>query len=876
MKRFEEQIAFQPAAQSQGFAPVQAPDVTGLLRQQNQSRLQEAKMFADQRMSDLKLEEQSLKYQELLENEEVGRLADFSDSLSKVLVEQAEARNEREEQRGLMLAYTYGMDPQAVVDFEEQEAALQQGTEVAYDEGGRLEANGLSVDGVKTVRGLTGWAKYGYMRGLAERGGAAYGTFFTQAATNLKVNVNGKEFTLAEAATGAERAAAKAAIAEAYMSQYQGMNPALLNKYLFPQMKNWEQQADLEWAESQRKAFEKEKLEVLKDDLYRHAKAGDGEGFMQTINMHKGSFGSRSAAIGHALDQLYDMVSNGLVTDEQLDRVLDHRIKRLDNGQMDSIRNIFERRIKLKDFEKAKRIAKQRELDLDQVDKKKAVADLKKLLQEEAKTETLDGGVPEEFIIRAQQRYNDIMDTTVEWDYLKENFKSDSVVDVEREVELAEQRMRQKGGTPYLTEFEFQSLSGKAQVALQRKYGKNLRVASAGNGIALTEDQSKALDRHLKAYTQTALKGLGLDGTGNYTEQGLFYKEQLEQKFNEYYQSSLAQTGNSAEAFEQARQLTKTYSTDVDEVTAAYKAQHTIKTTTEHKTNESIVKGWQTNGRQNLLTTKVQGLGSDERYVGGGTSPMQQLQTWRLNGGKDKLPSAFVALASQQRGVSAWDVAAAQYRLYNDGEELGIPLVEKNVRKLRPESKLLLVSHQSPGRTSRAALQEGGFSQFANLVGLHESEGYGGYDAMNTGGSGYGYNNRAVGSANSRDVFGRGLSEMTVGEVIQLGYEQKVFAAGRYQFIPETLRMVVQREGVPLNVKFDKNTQDFLFASQVRHRLAVHSAYGNVVQGLRTEWQGLYYASRQRIIDGVEAFKGSPFNNPEYLHPALLTTEEAR
>ena len=63
MKRFEEQIAFQPAAQSQGFAPVQAPDVTGLLRQNNQARLQEAKAFADARMSDLKLEEQALKYQ---------------------------------------------------------------------------------------------------------------------------------------------------------------------------------------------------------------------------------------------------------------------------------------------------------------------------------------------------------------------------------------------------------------------------------------------------------------------------------------------------------------------------------------------------------------------------------------------------------------------------------------------------------------------------------------------------------------------------------------------------------------------------------------------------------------------------------------------
>ena len=39
---------------------------------------------------------------------------------------------------------------------------------------------------------------------------------------------------------------------------------------------------------------------------------------------------------------------------------------------------------------------------------------------------------------------------------------------------------------------------------------------------------------------------------------------------------------------------------------------------------------------------------------------------------------------------------------------------------------------------------------------------------MNTGGSGWGVNNVAHGSANSVNVFGRGLSEMTLGEVMEL------------------------------------------------------------------------------------------------------------
>ena len=74
MKRFESGDVFKPAYQGQGFEPLQVADTTPLLRQNNQARLQEAKMFADQRMTDLKLEEQSLKYQALLEDEQVEQI----------------------------------------------------------------------------------------------------------------------------------------------------------------------------------------------------------------------------------------------------------------------------------------------------------------------------------------------------------------------------------------------------------------------------------------------------------------------------------------------------------------------------------------------------------------------------------------------------------------------------------------------------------------------------------------------------------------------------------------------------------------------------------------------------------------------------------
>ena len=184
------------------------------------------------------------------------------------------------------------------------------------------------------------------------------------------------------------------------------------------------------------------------------------------------------------------------------------------------------------------------------------------------------------------------------------------------------------------------------------------------------------------------------------------------------------------------------------------------------------------------------------------------------------------------------------------------------------------MSHTSPGRTSRAALQEGGINQFADLVGYHESSAHGGYDAMNTGGSGMGYNNRAYGSANSKDVFGKGLSEMTVGEVLQLGREKRIFAAGRYQFIPSTLKTwswIVK--ALTLTLSLIKIPKTFWFASQVRYRLKTHQ-YGGLIQGMRTEWQGLYYASEQQIRSGLEALpEDSPFNDPQYLRSSAFAKQ---
>ena len=246
---------------------------------------------------------------------------------------------------------------------------------------------------------------------------------------------------------------------------------------------------------------------------------------------------------------------------------------------------------------------------------------------------------------------------------------------------------------------------------------------------------------------------------------------------------------------------------------------------------------------------------------------IKQLDNWVATG-KGGLPAVFKA-ATRGTSISPWTLAEQQYKLYT-GKDLVRPTVEGKVEQLSPQTRRLLQQYSSPNRTMRAALAEGGPNKLAELTGLYESDAFGGYDAMNEGGSGEGLNNRAYGSANSKDVFGRGLSEMTVAEVMDLQRRGKVFAAGRYQFIPETLAWVVNRDGLPTDVKFDKKFQDYIWASQVRHRLENYNAYEGYMPGLKTEWQGLHHADEYEIRGAVKDFKESPFNDPRYLHPALI------
>lgn len=100
-----------------------------------------------------------------------------------------------------------------------------------------------------------------------------------------------------------------------------------------------------------------------------------------------------------------------------------------------------------------------------------------------------------------------------------------------------------------------------------------------------------------------------------------------------------------------------------------------------------------------------------------------------------------------------------------------------------------------------------------NRIAKPES-GHWGYDAMNKGGSHGG--RVAYGSGAAQDTFGKQLTDMSVGELLQHGAAGRIHAAGRYQFIHSTLAERVQKLGIPLNAKFDKAMQDYITLDYLR------------------------------------------------------------
>lgn len=107
-----------------------------------------------------------------------------------------------------------------------------------------------------------------------------------------------------------------------------------------------------------------------------------------------------------------------------------------------------------------------------------------------------------------------------------------------------------------------------------------------------------------------------------------------------------------------------------------------------------------------------------------------------------------------------------------------------------------------------------------------------------------------------------GLERLTIGQVQKLQQEGTLFAVGRYQFIPETLRLAVAAAGFSSADLFNAETQDWLAVALLlggkRPALRDYLQGGNVTieaaqLDLAKEWASIPQANGRGVYDGDAA-----------------------
>ena len=132
------------------------------------------------------------------------------------------------------------------------------------------------------------------------------------------------------------------------------------------------------------------------------------------------------------------------------------------------------------------------------------------------------------------------------------------------------------------------------------------------------------------------------------------------------------------------------------------------------------------------------------------------------------------------------------------------------------------------------------------------------------------------GSGVSSAIIGKKLTDMTVGEILRSApkdgddaatrtRKKSIFAAGRYQIVPKTLRMLVDSKSVGLNEKFTNDLQDRLAIKLMERRNVFdHIAKGKMDDAqyeLSKEWASLPVPAGKKlgsgkISTGVESYYG--------------------
>ena len=799
-----------------------------------------------------------------------GALSGLSKTIANVVLENKKKRDEAAEIQGQNLIFESGVTFKDYTELKLNEDKIDAADTNVNSVINKLKAQGYSEEYITRIRSLSGRQLYGASKQWAIQGGENYGAFRAENA-DKPFTVNGRELTLQDAAKGSpeEYAAVNAAVRAEYLKQYQGLNPAFANQYLYEGMRKQEARERLNFSEVRTKELELDRVSKESNDLFTEVKAvGVGQGTMSWINRMSGGdpkeLGEKRRT---ALGYLTDLAKAGQFDGDKLQELEDSMFT--PNGESKEVRfgdrfgsDLVELRGAVRSFNNQQR--QDAELKMD---------DEKNAFETRITQFTVENGPLNKADVRA---------AIDEWQsrgygsppaWLKSMETAEELAD-----EQGKQNLEQLKADGMLTIKELNS--GRYSASLRNQYSDDAKKQESVD--------SKTRDGFYNALDADLMTSLGALDKGSARQNGDFFMAQgkARQLLNQSATELMSQGVGASKAWQQATE-------DLRKEIQSGKTgagRFAVRMQSDGKSPDLKNPGFQMAGTgtnataQRQRAVKIQSEISSNKaliFSKNYLTPAELQQVEGFRSGNGTIPPVIWALSAVIKNGSPFDIIDAQLKA-NGKEPLQRPNTARLYDEVNPQFRQLLTWRPSMDRTLRAV--EGGtggapgnpYAPILDLIASKESVStdpkFNGYDAMNKGGTNGGH--RAIGRGTGSANFGRPLTQMTVGQVLAQGRSGSIHAAGRYQFINTTLQGLVDRGKAGTGELFNEATQDKLAVALLREQTGAFwsnkASAGSYVPGLGRTWIGLQYLPAGKLAGALEQAKAN-LNNPNIDSSRLRT-----
>ena len=850
---------FQGYARSNGFSPIQVPDTSARdlaeadrelkgMQRAYEAQTKYAQAFQSQTKENQQLEAQNrqrnfeLNDKFIKQNREADKknfetqiknaerkedaansFKGFASQLSKTALlkfnEQITAKRDAEKDFAMGLIYKYGVTSQerAEIDAIEGEISDMQGvTSPAVQ---RLRAQGATTVELKTLANLSGYAELGANIGIAQNAGNNYAAYV--GADRKKYKVGNEMMTMAQAYSEGDLVAVKT-IQDQQRINYineatPGMSPMFLDKHMFPKMRAVENSTIQQVSEISRQQFnEQEKLRSQQEMMV----------FVNSVNGASDFFASTQVADPKAqmpaltskVKLLSNMLKAGIPGTENLaDNLMTEMVSSRRTGKNGSFQELYpilaaELQVAREDFgkqERTKRKAKLDYIDLNNEELYNKIVDI-----------TTDGGTKDpnkeeveailnnpETPIAVKKKLSNLLNYTATAQATKQfdaemTRKTALGIPVSREEVLGAKNVDPITKNKWLGQLE-KTITAEEDSSL-KKYvdAQLLPIAKKNEVIELEADGSALLARRSLVNGARRVYADALKANKStqeaFSAATKFIRDQLSSENGLYQYQNKVDDPTKPEGF------TNFINPNVNQVDI------------ERRTKEI-------NENPNLLTQTpfidkptLQAIAdSYERY--GDLSRANLDDIYRL---ADELPKvSYLDLLEKQMQVAGIEF---DYADPSDSIDPADPDSLDALRRLNYKTNPTQSAIASVGLGNEPDINTdlNTVQQQATQIIADVESGQWGYNAVNQGTAPDG---TILGSGSIGNIYpGMDLTTQTLGQVRALQNENfpgtdaewrasgGLWAVGKYQFIPSTLQMLIDKNNISLDTKFSPALQDYL------------------------------------------------------------------